>query len=82
MSAPIRPIRLSIQNLCLYIGVSAPTIYNKLNPKHKDFDSTFPNPIKEGVKNLFLTDEIDLWVKQNAEKQRNNNSTFDSTTNN
>lgn len=63
MSANIKPARLSMEAVSHYIGISRSEIYKKLDSKDEKFDNDFPRPLKYGNKNLFITDEIDNWLK-------------------
>lgn len=44
-------------------GLSRSTIYEKLNPKSRRYDPTFPTPIKIGVSAVgWLQHELNEWL--------------------
>ena len=45
------------------IGIGRSTIYNKLNPKSKQFDPTFPKPRSLGANTVaWLESEVLAWM--------------------
>ncbi|MDR1647773.1 MAG: AlpA family phage regulatory protein [Zoogloeaceae bacterium] len=52
-------------------GLSCSSIYDKLNPKCRWYDSTFPRPINLGPRAVgWLSGEIDAWIKSRIEASR------------
>ena len=44
-------------------GLSRSSIYEKINPKSRRYDPTFPTPIKIGVSAVgWLRHEIEAWI--------------------
>lgn len=44
-------------------GISRATIYDKINPKSRYYDPTFPKPISLGAKSVgWIESEVDGWV--------------------
>ena len=44
-------------------GLSRSTIYNRLNPKNKGYDPSFPKPRDLGPRlRGFDSDEVDQWI--------------------
>lgn len=59
--AAVRFIRLP--ELKDMIGIGRSTIYNKLNPKSKQFDPTFPKPRSLGANTVaWLESEVLAWM--------------------
>lgn len=53
------------------IDLSRASIYNKLNPKHPQYDPTFPKPIKLGANTVgWLEHEVDAWILARVEQSR------------
>lgn len=53
------------------VGLSRSTIYDKINPKSKRYDPTFPKPINLGGFAVgWLAHEIDDWLKRQIEASR------------
>jgi prophage regulatory protein len=45
-------------------GLSRATIYNKINPACKHYDSNFPKPIKLGERSIgFYAHEVQAWIE-------------------
>jgi prophage regulatory protein len=45
-------------------GLSRSSIYNKLNPKSKHYDPSFPSPIKLGMRSIgFYSHEVLAWIE-------------------
>ncbi|MCP4995265.1 MAG: AlpA family transcriptional regulator [Gammaproteobacteria bacterium] len=52
-------------------GQSRSTVYNRINPKHPQFDPAFPKPIQLGPRIVgFLESEIDEWIKTRIKESR------------
>ncbi len=61
-SRPLRVVRL--KTLVQKIGISRSSIYNKLNPKSRYFDATFPKPISLGLSSVgWIESQIDSWIE-------------------
>ncbi|MEA5097118.1 MAG: AlpA family phage regulatory protein [Burkholderiaceae bacterium] len=59
---------LRLKKLKIKTGLSGASIYNKLNPKCKYFDASFPRPIKLGSSAVgWLESEIDAWLGSRRE---------------
>lgn len=44
-------------------GISRSSIYNKLNPKSKYYDQTFPKPIRLGVGSVgWIESDVEIWL--------------------
>ena len=43
--------------------ISRSSIYDRLDPKSKRYDPTFPRPLKMGHMVGWLESEIDAWIK-------------------
>lgn len=58
------------------IGIKRTAIYDRLNPKSKSYDPSFPKPIKLGSGNGrhatvgWLEGEVDAWLTAQIEKSR------------
>ena len=54
------------------ISLSRSSIYDRLNPKSKRYDPTFPKPIKFGHSTRWRLSEVSEWIesKAAARKQR------------
>ncbi|WP_248768059.1 AlpA family phage regulatory protein [Pseudomonas sp. MWU12-2345] len=47
------------------IGLSRSTIYDRINPKSRRFDSTFPRPVKLGASAIgWFESGITEWLEQ------------------
>lgn len=58
---------LRLKRLKEKTGISGSTIYNKLNPRSKYYDETFPKPIRLGLGSVgWLEAEVDGWVASRA----------------
>lgn len=59
-----RPSRIMrIKDLCLYIGISRASIYNKWNQESPYYDPTFPQKIEIGVRSIgVLSEDVDNWI--------------------
>ena len=69
MSEITRPTQriLRLKRLKEKTGISGSTIYNKLNPRSKYYDETFPKPIRLGLGAVgWLEAEVDSWVASRA----------------
>ena len=44
-------------------GISGSSIYNKLNPRSKYYDATFPRPIRLGASSVgWKESDVDAWI--------------------
>ncbi|WP_034350060.1 AlpA family transcriptional regulator [Herbaspirillum sp. GW103] len=44
-------------------GISRSTVYNKLNPNSKYFDSDFPKPVRLGPASVgWIEADVDVWL--------------------
>ncbi|WP_410497692.1 helix-turn-helix transcriptional regulator [Chitinibacter sp. S2-10] len=56
---------LRIKELAKMIGMGKSSIYDRLNPKSKRYEPTFPRPIKLGVgTTVWASDEVESWMAQ------------------
>jgi prophage regulatory protein len=54
---------LRLRRLTQKIGISNASVYNKLNPKSKYHDPSFPKPIRLGVSSVgWLESSVDAWL--------------------
>jgi len=54
---------LRLKRLKEMTGISASTIYNKLNPRSKYYDQTFPKPVRLGLSAVgWLESDVDAWL--------------------
>lgn len=62
---------LRIKRLKEKTGLSGSSVYNKLNPRCKYFDATFPKPIRLGATPAssvgWLESEVDAWIASRAD---------------
>ncbi|MBM9889499.1 MULTISPECIES: helix-turn-helix transcriptional regulator [Deefgea] len=62
---------LRIKELTQLIGMAKSTIYDRLDPKSKRYDPTFPVPIKLGAGvTVWASNEIEAWMKACMEAAR------------
>ncbi len=64
------PIRLGIQQLIEFTGLSESTIRRKINKNEVGYDPTFPTPIKVSARK-FVWDraEISAWLESKKESE-------------
>lgn len=48
-------------------GLSRSTIYDRINPKSKRYDSNFPKPIKFGHLTRWRLSEVQAWIESKIE---------------
>jgi prophage regulatory protein len=68
ITQPIRFIRLP--ELLKLVSMGRSTLYDKLDEKSKRYDSTFPKPIKDGRRVMWVEHEIYEWIHSLIEKSR------------
>jgi len=62
---------LRFEDLQKRIGVSRATIYNRLDPKHKSYDPTFPKPVPLGPRLVgFSESQVNEWIDKILGVQR------------
>jgi prophage regulatory protein len=66
---------LRLPQLRQRIGLGTTAIYERLNPRSKYFDPTFPKPISLGGGNRcratgFVEIEVEQWLRSQIEKRR------------
>lgn len=69
MSDNTRPLQriLRLNRLKEKTGISGSSIYNKLNPRSKYYDETFPKPIRLGLGAVgWVETEVDAWITSRA----------------
>lgn len=63
MSANTRSKVLRLKRMKEKTGISGSSIYNKLNPRSKYYDATFPKPIRLGLGAVgWFEAEVDAWL--------------------
>lgn len=61
---------LRIKRLKEKLPMSSASIYNKLNPRSKYYDETFPRPIRLGMGSVgWLEAEVDDWIATLAQSR-------------
>ena len=61
---------LRIKRLKEKLPMSSASIYNKLNPRSKYYDETFPRPIRLGMGSVgWLEAEVDDWIATRAQSR-------------
>lgn len=58
----IRFIRLP--ELLKMVSMGRTTLYDKLDKKSKRYDPTFPKPIKDGSRVMWIEHEVQEWMAQ------------------
>ncbi|WP_159874675.1 AlpA family phage regulatory protein [Aquitalea denitrificans] len=54
---------IRLPELCRRTGLSRASIYNKLNPRHKSFDTSFPKQISLGARAVgFSESDVNSWL--------------------
>ncbi|WP_354357398.1 helix-turn-helix transcriptional regulator [Variovorax boronicumulans] len=54
---------LRIAMVCKRTGLSRTTVYEKINPRSRSFDETFPRPVALGARAVgWLSTALDVWV--------------------
>ena len=69
MSEATRPLQmiLRLKRLKEKTGMAGSSIYNKLNPRSKYYDETFPKPIRLGLGAVgWIEAEVDAWITARA----------------
>lgn len=62
---------LRLKRLKEKTGISGSSIYNKINPRSKYYDETFPKPIRLGLGTVgWLEFEVDAWLDSRASASR------------
>ncbi|WP_250478876.1 MULTISPECIES: AlpA family phage regulatory protein [unclassified Caballeronia] len=62
---------LRLKGLKLKTGISGSSIYNKINPRNKYYDPSFPKPIRLGAGTVgWLEAEVDAWLEAQAQISR------------
>lgn len=64
----IRFIRLP--ELLKMVSMGRTTLYDKLNEKSKRYDSTFPKPIKDGSRVMWIEHEVQVWIENLINRSR------------
>ena len=55
---------IRINEVLAYIGISRSTLYEKINPKSKYFDESFPQPVRLGLNSVgWIEGEVITWIK-------------------
>lgn len=57
------------------ISLSRSSIYDRLNPKSKRYDPTFPKPIKFGHSTRWRLSEVSEWIEARAAARNPNGLT-------
>lgn len=54
---------LRIAMVCQKSGLSRTTVYEKINPRSRSFDKTFPRPVALGARAVgWLSTALDEWI--------------------
>lgn len=54
---------LRIKELTQRTGLARSTIYDKLNASSKQYDATFPKPVRLGASSVgWISSEVDQWI--------------------
>ncbi|HDR9076027.1 TPA: AlpA family transcriptional regulator [Burkholderia vietnamiensis] len=54
---------LRIKELTQKTGLARSTIYDKLNASSKQYDATFPKPVRLGASSVgWISSEVDQWI--------------------
>lgn len=62
---------LPLVELMSRTGLGRSSIYSKMNPRSKYFDSTFPTPIRTGSRSIaWLQSEINAWLESRVKLSR------------
>ncbi len=48
-------------------GLSRSTIYDRINPKSKRYDASFPKPVKFGHLTRWSLSEVQIWIQSKIE---------------
>lgn len=57
-------VYLSLHDVLQIIPLSRTGVYDRLNPKSKYYDATFPRPVKFGErKNCWVKEEVQEWIE-------------------
>lgn len=55
---------LRMRPAAVKVGCSRSNLYEKINPKSKYFDPTFPKPVSLGARSIgFLENSLDTWIE-------------------
>lgn len=58
---------LSAKEVCSKIGISPSTLYRWIDPKSAYYDSTFPPPVKLGLRNRrYSSVKVDKWISEKS----------------
>lgn len=66
---PIIVLRLPV--LMVQTGLKRSSVYSKMNPRSKYFDSTFPTPIRTGSRSIgWIESEVNAWLESRIKLSR------------
>ncbi|QZA80131.1 helix-turn-helix transcriptional regulator [Deefgea piscis] len=68
INQPIRFIRLP--ELLKMVSMGRTTLYDKLDEKSKRYDATFPKPIKDGSRVMWIEHEVQAWIENLIHRSR------------
>jgi prophage regulatory protein len=61
---------LRMPQLLERISLSRAATYDRLNPKSRRYDATFPRPIRLGLNSVgWLESEVDAWIAKQADRR-------------
>lgn len=64
------PRILRISHLLQRISLSRAATYDRLNPKSRRYDATFPRPIRLGLNSVgWIESEVDAWIAKQADRR-------------
>lgn len=62
-NSPLQDMIVRIKELTQRTGLARSTIYEKLNASSKQYDATFPKPVRLGASSVgWISTEIDQWI--------------------
>ena len=53
---------LRLPELMMLVQMSRTSVYSKLNKNSRLYDPTFPRPIKNGRRLMWVNQEVELWM--------------------
>jgi prophage regulatory protein len=52
------------------VGLKKSAIYQRLDPKHRNYDPAFPKPIKLGSATVWPESEVQAWIDRTIQAAR------------
>lgn len=67
----LRPVTCTMRMLLSMLCISRSMVYEKINPKSRYYDPSFPKPFNlEGRRNYWLLREVHAYIAKMASKRR------------